>query len=182
MDTSVVVALISGMFSVVSALGAVFLKDFLDTRRLQMLEVPQPQSSPDERPPPQERPARPTVGRSWTRPAAIVVGSFVFGMATRALRPLFPGPAHWESLVALALLILAALTLSIYHRKGAFQLPYQLEILALWSGWASGWSLIHGGVWGDLLAVTIPWWLGCAVVGGLIVSVRNPARGSPRAS
>ena len=38
MDTSVLEALISGMFSVISALGVVFLKDYLDTRLYDFLE------------------------------------------------------------------------------------------------------------------------------------------------
>ena len=182
MDSNVLVALISGMFSVASALGAVFLKDYLDTRRLRLvdaqLEKPQPKPSPE-----QSHPSAPldrvTGGKAWTRPVVIVVGSFLFGMATRAARPLFTGTTHYESLAALVLLILLSLGLSIYHRRRGFQLLYQLEIVALWAGWASGWSLIHGGVWGDLLAVTIPWWFGCALIGGLVVSVRRPADVAP---
>jgi len=182
-DSNVLVALISGMFSVASALGAVFLKDYLDTRRLRLAnsrpEQPQPSPAPEQTSHPTAPSERATGGRSWTRPVIIVAGSFLFGMATRAARPLFTGPTHYESLAALVLLILLSLGLSIYHRRWGFQLPYQLEIVALWAGWASGWSLIHGGVWGDLLAVTLPWWLGCALIGGLVVSVRRPAQVAP---
>src|SRR5262245_62051894 len=166
MDSNVLVALISGVFSVISALGAVFLKDFLDTRRLRL-------AKPHGRTPARELPAAevqqpqaPVVlaavsrSRSWTRPVAIVAASFVLGMATRAVRHRGPG-FHYESL-ALVLLILMTLVLSFYHRRSGFQLSYQLEVVALWTGWASGWSLINGGVWSDLLAETIPWWLGCA--------------------
>jgi hypothetical protein len=179
-DSNVLVALISGLFSVSSALGSIFLKDYVDRRRVQTLEVPhqkaEPRSHAEVARTPSALPASRTAGRSWGRPAAIVVGSFVLGMATRALRPLFTAGIHWESLGALVLLVSTAVVLSVSHRKRGFQFAYQFEILALWTGWASGWSLLHGRLWSDLFAVTVAWWLVCAVVGGLIVSVRNPSR------
>lgn len=178
MDSSVLVAVISGMFSVASSLGAVFLKDYLERRRHRPEDAAReeppsaggaPEREPSLGPPPGPVPAT----RSWTRPVAIVVGSMVFGMATRAARPMFTGPTHYETLTALALLILVSAGLAIHHRRRGFQLTYQLEVLALWAGWTSGWSLIHGGLWSDLLAVAIPAWLGCAVLGGWIASVRR---------
>lgn len=106
------------------------------------------------------------------RPVGIVVGSVLFGMATRAARPLMHiGLTHYESLIAVIVLAGVVLALAIFHRRKGYQLAFQLENLALWSGWTSGWSLIHGGVWSDLLSISIPFWLGCAVLGGVVVSL-----------
>lgn len=170
------VAMISGMFSVASSLGAVFLKDYLERRRIRpedaaREEPPSAGGAPEPEPPVGSPPRPAPAGRAWTRPIVIVLGSVVFGMATRAARPLFTGPTHYETLAAFALLVLTSAGLAIHHRRRGFQLTYQLEVLALWTGWASGWSFVHGGLWSDLLAVTVPGWLGCAVVGGLIASV-----------
>jgi hypothetical protein len=181
MDSNVLVTLISGMFSVASALGAVFLKDYLDTRRPRPLddsqEEPQSKAVPEKIQPAQVRVEHSAAGKSWVLPVTIVIGSFLFGMATRALRPLITGGIHYETLAGFILLIITSLALSLYHRRRGLQFLYQLEIFALWAGFASGWSLIHGGVWEDLLVVTVPWWLGCTLFGGLIVSFRNAARG-----
>ncbi|MDZ7780745.1 MAG: hypothetical protein U5R14_12550 [Gemmatimonadota bacterium] len=177
MDSSVAVAVISGMFSVASSLGAVFLKDYLERERRRPPKdvapdrTPAAGQTPEPEPPAGAAPRLVPAARSWARPAVIVLGSIVFGMATRAARPMFTGPTHYESLTALALLVLMSAGLAVHHRKRGFQLTYQLEVLALWAGWTSGWSLVHGGLWSDLLAVTIPAWLGCAVLGGLITSV-----------
>jgi len=105
MDSNILVALISGIFSVVSALGAVLLKDYLDTRRYRQgetqLENAHPKTSP-EQPSPASAPSKlSTGGHTLNRPVVIVIGSFLFGMGTRALRPLFTGDIHFESLAAL---------------------------------------------------------------------------------
>lgn len=175
MSESTLVALISGIFSLLSALGAVFLKDYLDGRRLRTPAIAPPKPGPgtiatDELLPP----PRPPGLRFLRRPVEIVVASFALGVVTRALRPMLEVDGiHYESLGAWALLVIGVVGLAVHHRKNGWQLPYQLENLALWTGYASGWSLVHGGVWGDLLGVTIPWWMGCAIVGGLIVSIRR---------
>jgi hypothetical protein len=121
-----------------------------------------------ESPPPIER-----KGHIFWRPLLIIIGSFIFGLVTRALRPIFSGGTHWESLIALIVLILLASAIAVFHRRNGYQLGFQLENFAVWTGWASGWSLIHGSFWGDLLSVAIAWWFGCAFVGGLLVSIRR---------
>lgn len=106
----------------------------------------------------------------WMRPLLIVCASWVLGNVSRALRPsLDLGGIHYEALVALFLLIATSLALVIYHRSHSpvrGQGFYQLEVFALWAGHVSGWSMVHGSAWGDLIVVNIAWWLGCAVVGG----------------
>ena len=51
--------------------------------------------------------------------------------------------------------------------------PYELELLALWLAWASGWSVTHGSAWSDIIVASLLWWLGCAVIGGIVVSIHT---------
>ena len=186
MDSNVTAAIISGICSIASALGAVFLKEYLGRRR-----CISPTSTTQAREPVQ--PTHPEVPRpesvaastrkTWKRPASIVFGSWIFGMVTRAMRPyMLSNGVHYEFLISLVVLIIVVLTIAFYHRKKGALLGFQLENVALWAGFASGWSLVHGGVWGDLLAVTIPWWMGCAIVGGFIVVFRRRGSAQPGAA
>lgn len=161
---------ITGVFSLLSALGSVWLQDRLERRR------PAPPREPAAAPQPSREKAGPppaaASGWSWRRPFLVFLGAFVFGVATRALRPVFGHGIHWESLIAILTLAAVSLWLAIDHRRGRSRFwPYQLEALALWLAWASGWSAVHGSAWSDLIVVGFLWWLGCAVVGGLVAAV-----------
>lgn len=179
MDSNVISAVISGVCSITSAFGAIYLKVYLDNRKTRTngnSAIAEPNGEIVT--PANTRPAEPqtTVKSSqpdFRRPVSIVIGSFVFGVITRSLRPLFSGPTHWESLIALIVLIGLTLMLALFHRRKGFQLGFQLENFAFWAGWVSGWCIVHGHVWSDVLGVTLIWWLVCAVVGGLVVSVRK---------
>lgn len=177
MDSNVASALISGVCSIVSAFGAVYLKKYLDTKNIRVTAQaykPETHSEPERHTKQVQRPASPSTGKSihiYWRPIFIIIGSFLFGLLTRALRSLFTGTTHWESLIALIVLLVLALIFAIFHRRRGYQVGFQLENLAMWTGWASGWSLVHGNIWSDFLGVVIGWWLVCALVGGVVVSV-----------
>jgi hypothetical protein len=198
MDKSVVVALISGTFSTCSALGAVFLKDWLEARRQRRAQqktaeaVPTPSSPVPARsqtrapsmPPavpmpapasalPQSAPAR---ASTHLRPVVIVVGSVLFGMLSRAMRAMVPGQVHYDAIIELAVMLAFAAWLAIDHRRRGGVVGFELENLALWSGWTCGWLLIHGQIWGDLLSLGFMAWLGCAVIGAVFAGVGNRAR------
>jgi hypothetical protein len=176
MDSNIVAALISGISSIVSALGALYLKEYLDSRKASATKPLQKATPVTKDSAPAEEPSIkapiPSVrfAVSIRRPIIIVVGSFLFGVITRTLRSHFTGNIQYESLIAFVVLIGLAVAFAVFHRRKGFQSAFQLENFALWTGFASGWSLVHGGVWGDLLA---PWWLGCSVVGGLVVRFRR---------
>ncbi|RCU50060.1 hypothetical protein DU002_10625 [Corallincola holothuriorum] len=179
MDSNIASSLISGFFSVVCAFGAVYLKEHLDAKKARSVDA-KPHSVPIVVPvkPVEELQAKSPVAErgkrySFVRPLLIVIGSFVFGLITRALRPFFSGSINWESLIALVVLVLLALAFALNHRRNGYQLGFQLENFALWTGWSSGWSLIHGNIWGDLVGVVTLWWFACAVIGGLLVAIRR---------
>ncbi len=161
MDKQILTTLITSVFSLAAALGSVWLKDLLERRRLSIPSRPTAANS---------RPAPAIVqGWTWKRPLLVFFTAFIFGLITRLLRPLFQSRIHWESLIAVVLLVVAALGMAIDHRQGSRFWPYELEVLALWMAWASGWSAVEGTAWTDLIILSFLWWLGCAAIGGLIV-------------
>lgn len=167
MDTEVLTTLISGICSIVSAFGSIYLRVVLKRRG-------QHQSQPPktiEQEPEADKPSH--LSSSYTRPLLIVAGAWVLGNISRALRPvMYADGIHYEALLALLILVVVSCWLAFYHGRSRVpkrQLSYQLEVFALWAGYASGWSMIHGAVWSDLVAVSFAWWLGCAVVGGIVV-------------
>ena len=170
MDTQVLTSVITGMFSLCSALGSVLLNVHLDRQKEKPTAL-QPSTSTEQN----QRASATDSTREvmWMRPLLIVCASWVLGNISRALRtPLGVGGVHYEAIVSLVLLIASALALVVYHRShspGCGQGFYQLEVLALWAGFASGWSMVHGHAWDDLVVVSVAWWLGCAIVGGIIL-------------
>ena len=173
MDKQIVTTLITGIFSLLTALGSVWLKDLLERRRLVPVQKPTAVQEPSEEkvkhPPPVM-----VSGWTWKRPLFVFFGAFVFGLFTRALRPLFGGGIHWETLIAVLVLASASLWMAIDHRRARSSFwPYELEVLALWLAWASGWSVIHGSAWSDHIVVSCLWWLGCAVISGIVVSIHT---------
>lgn len=97
-------------------------------------------------------------------------------MVSRAVRPMFSDHVHYDAIAALVIMLVFTAWLALDHRRRGGAIGFELENLALWSGWTCGWLLIHGQIWGDLLSVGIISWLGCAVVGAVIVVVGNRAR------
>ena len=175
MSESVVQALIAGVFSILSALASTWLQEHLRNRRVE--------SAPSETSPAPTGPALEATPTSWRRPATIVVASCLLGLLTRSLRSVLDvGGLHVEVVLALAVMLTAVVLLARFHGRRGWQLGFELENLALWAGFASGWSLLHGGVWSDLLGLVGPFWLGSALVGGLLVAVEARERAARSAA
>jgi hypothetical protein len=187
MDAQIISTIISGVFSIAAALGSIVLKDHLDRLRAQesvspAARVENPYESPQVpttpiKPRHAQPPAKPTYlsSRVLLIPISTVVVGAIVGMVSRLFRPYANvGGTHYESLTAFAILTVSCLVLVIHNRNGQGflgHLLYQLENLALWSGFACGWSLIHGYFWGDLVGVSIAWWVCCSVFGSVVLAV-----------
>ncbi len=174
METALLTAAISGLFSLATALASVWLKHYLEQHHTVPAAGAQPAAAE------QRTRVQGARGLSFSRPLVILVSGFVIGVLSRALRSAIRGPVHYEALLSILLLAAICLALALDHRRARRGFwPYQLEVFALWAAFTSGWSVVHGHVWSDLLSMTIMLWLACAVVGGIVVSLtRRGARGS----
>lgn len=152
MTSQILTAVITGIFSLVTGLASIWLKDYLERRRSDI-----PESKEDKR------------ESSTSRAFLLLLFGLILGAGSRSLRG--SGPIHYETILALAILAVATLVMALHHRqsKSGFW-PFQLELISLWFAFTAGWSLIHGSVWSDLLVTTGAWWIGSAFVGGIIVA------------
>jgi len=85
--------------------------------------------------------------------ACVGVGGAV-GVVSRLCRPLIVGPVHYEALVSTVVLCLAAVLLVVLNCKTSPKLAhlcFQLENFSLWTGYASGWTVIQKSLWDDLV-------------------------------
>ncbi|PAY21349.1 hypothetical protein CKO51_01860 [Rhodopirellula sp. SM50] len=187
MDAQVISTVISGVFAIAAALGSIVLKHHLDRRKVRDSIPPAaPVINPYEPPTVPEtlidlRSADPRAKPSYLSrkvlliPIATVVVGTVLGIVSRLLRPYANvGGTHYEALAALVILLVGCLVLINVNRLGRGflgHLLYQLENLAMWSGFACGWSLVHGYFWGDLIGLSIAWWFGCSVFGSVVLAV-----------
>ncbi|PQO46983.1 hypothetical protein [Blastopirellula marina] len=111
----------------------------------------------------------------WILLLGLLIGSFLFGMATRAIRPY----AEWQQihLEALASLLVIGgtwLAIVIYHRRDFGPLGhvlFQLENFAIWAGFIGGSTLVAGRFWGDLVLAMGVWGVGAAVLGSLLLAI-----------
>jgi hypothetical protein len=172
----VVVSLITGVFSLLTAIASIYLKDHLERCRT---ADKKPAATELKKESPKTTVAvAPTVSVSrvnWWRPVALTCGCWVIGNIGRALSDMlsFNG-LHVEALASLILLTLIAVALVIYHSRtvnGFAFLTYQLEAFAIWAGYSSGWSMVHGSAWENMIRVNLAGWLACAVVGGFVFVV-----------
>ena len=164
MDKSILTTVITGIFSLAAALGSVWLKDLLERRRLAFGSRPGGAEVPATPPTAQPR------SRGRLRPLFVFLGGFALGIINRALEPFF-GSIHWVvNWVFVIIIGGVAFRMALSHRRsGASFWPYELEVSAIWTAWAAGWSLVHGGVWDATVRAALFFWLICAVVGGAIV-------------
>lgn len=183
METAVVTTLITGSFAMTTALGSVWLKHYLEQSRTPpspgpaaatdpaVLAAPGAAPAPATAAAPQAAPSR----RAFAilRPILVLVIAFGVGAAFRQFKT-----TGTETLALVGLysfIALAFLGLVLNHRRSPRGIwPYQLDCLALWAAFASGYSLVHGRIWSDLIASTVAFWLGFAVLGGLIVWFSRP--------
>ena len=177
MSDSVWIAIISGFFSLVSAFGSILLKDMLDRRSTNIANDEQPNRdvNTSEKIHPTLSPPSinsSNIGHSLKfSPLYFALFGFFIGVLTRFFRPFFTGSINYESLIGLALLYLISLFLIVREMKNEKHPSFLSAILtltALWAGNAAGWSLMHGKIWDDLVAVTAGNWLVCAGFTGFL--------------
>lgn len=191
MDAQILSTIISGIFSVSAAVGTVLLKDYLDRRRIRDAPSPATVESPSEPATLSKTPSPSATARSAAKPTrhivstllipfSIVVGGALLGIVTRLLRPYAKvGLVHYEVLAALAILIAICIILVVRNRKShgfSGHLLFQLENLTLWAGFTCGWALVHGYFWSDLVVFILAWWLGCSLLGSIILAVLQKKR------
>jgi hypothetical protein len=166
METAIVTSLISGIFALATALASVWLKHHLEHRS-------PPKASPAEAAPRQAA----VRGESFSlfRSAFVLVTAFVVGALFSKYKT--TGAQETMALVGLYSFIgLAFIGLVLTHRRSLRGFwPYQLDCLALWAAFASGYSLVRGNIWSDLIFSTTMFWIAFAIVGGLIVWFTRPA-------
>ena len=113
---------------------------------------------------------------------ALAIVSLLIGSGSRTIRPYVTGTVHYESFVAMLSLFL--LSLALLLRFWRFPLPQataalQIGLLSVGSsffaGWSAvhiaGWSAVYRGMWEDLGRISLVCWLGCAVIGSLVLLI-----------
>jgi hypothetical protein len=113
-----------------------------------------------------------TIGGSWYVFGSFFAG-FGIGAISRWVRPSFPGPIHYEAMIALVVEIGLCVALLILHLRyrPIVRATLSLEggLAALWCGNVLGWSLVHGSLVDDLLAVDGVCWLISGIAGAVIL-------------
>lgn len=180
-DTNLVAALISGLFSMISAFGAIYLKEHLDNKKISNLKSYDSEKKNNISDLVDSSHSQSSIlakknKLSKIRPIVILITTLLFGFISHTVRPYTViwlsemNPAfQYEVVIILLVLIALTLALAINHRQAGYQLGFQLENLSAWSGWISGWSFYHGSLWGEMLETMIPFYIGCCIIGGLIV-------------
>jgi hypothetical protein len=96
------------------------------------------------------------------------------GHLSERIRPfLAVGRFHVEALAALVLLVAVSSLLlrkAVRDRTAGANARLQLNLFALWASYVSGWSAAHGEMWEDIVVAFGGWWLGCSVVGAMLVA------------
>lgn len=152
MDSQILSTVISGVFSLLTGLASIWLNNRLEFRTRSKHGLGKPKNR-----------------HSISRVFLIFILGLTLGSAAMASRQYDNGPTHYGTLFSLCLLILIALFLAFNHRKSTKGFwPYQLEIISLWFAYGAGFSLVMGKVWSDIITVTVAWWLGLALAGGVI--------------
>lgn len=176
METAVITSVISGVFALATALGSVWLKHYL--------EQPRPASANTrpgiETPRPSPRQPR-THFALVARPVLVLLVSFAVGAAychykLEAFAVVGPGTQESIAIAGLyTFIVVAFFGLVLIHRRSSTGFwPFQLDCLALWAAWTSGFLLVYGRIWSDVIVNAAMLWFGFALVGGSIVWFTRP--------
>ena len=191
MNTQILLTFLSGILAVTAAVATIVLR-----RRLKRSDSAAPGLSADPALNPYAPPSTPksiaasdsaasdadvmlplasnSLGNTLLTPIVTVVVGTSVGIVSRLLRPYANvDGTHYEALAALLILMIGCLILISLNRRieGTHRHAlYQLENFAMWSGFACGWSLMNGAFWGDMIAVSFAWCVGCAVFGSASLS------------
>lgn len=89
---------------------------------------------------------------------------------------MIPGNIHYESIVSGILLILLCFVML----GRVIRFPYkralvglQLGLFGIWMGYFLGWTMIHGEIWSEFVAVSAGMWGTSAFVGFIILYIRS---------
>ena len=152
MEPQILSTIISGIFSLVTGLASIWLSNRMERRSRRKYGLPE-------------------IKRAHSNARVFLI--FIFGLMLGATTMLSRHYGHQMmdivELVTSWLLILIALFLAFNHRKitrGFW--PYQLEIISLGFAYGAGYSLVKGYIWDDLVFFLVVWWLGAALIGGII--------------
>ena len=132
-------------------------------------------------------PSRPLSWFSGPRLVALPLLGWLLGVSARMVRPYASWDGlHLEMLTALIILVTGTLALLISHTRHATRelrahhRIFQLELATIWAAFATGWSLVAGRPWGDLIGFSAAWWFGSAVVTAIVFAVVRWRRPHPR--
>lgn len=111
-------------------------------------------------------------------PIGVGYGAIGLGLVARALRPLMnAGGVHVEAVIALVLVVGTLLAIALEGSDRSSQLRFHLSNVLAWCGLTLGWSVMHGGLWQDVVMVFAGWMVGSGIVGSLIVHLMDRRRG-----
>jgi len=164
MEQNLTAVIISGVFSVIAALGSVWLKHQLEQFRSEA--SPLTETS-------RERSTSGPRAFSLIRSALVLIVAFAAG----AIYCYYKTPPREIVVVPAFYLftVVAFLGLVLAHRRHPNGIwSYELDCFAFWAAFLSGFSVIFGQVWSDAFLATAMFWLFFAVVGGLIVLLTRP--------
>lgn len=109
--------------------------------------------------------------------ALVLIAALLIGAASRTIRPLVPGPVHYEAIGEM--MFKAALSIAMLLR--VWNMPLLKRLLAygagqlcLWGGAITGWSFVHRQIWDDAVKVAVVGWAIATVVGWACLMI--PAR------
>ena len=149
--------IITGAFSLAAALGSVLLKHQLE----------HPREEPREH---NEAPPARSVGKAgqFLPVLSLLLAAFICGLGTaigkRARHP------EWSAILFFLMIVgLVGVLWRYISRDAKHHLPLQLQIFAVWAGYASGWFAIEqrADIWLDALLV----WLISATVGAIALGI-----------
>ena len=104
--------------------------------------------------------------QSWKRPVFVIFAAFFDGALGHADFHLLVYP-----MAVLGVLNLQSLIYSLF--RGNFWI-FQLEVVAIWAAWTSGWITEHGGVDERMIdaGLVVSWGI-CAAAGGLVILAKK---------
>lgn len=104
--------------------------------------------------------------------ALLGVAAFLTGVMSRFVRPMIPGPVHYEAIASMLVVIamcVVMLILVIRLPIAQATVAIQSGVLLFWGMHLLGWSSVHGSFWGDMVGVSAACWVVSAIVAQMIL-------------
>ena len=111
-------------------------------------------------------------GRGWRRFGVSAAIGAALGLFTNVFES--PGAVvfEWTALIAVVALVARSVQMAIAHRPEESASDFQAELAALWAAFAASY-LVTGGDASDALGPIIAYWMGMALIGAGITSIRS---------